>query len=380
MCFETVFFFSGETSGDRIAAQIMQQWKTKNPQLQFIGVGGTHSLQAGLHLIDTISSFQIMGFSQVIQQLPHLLSKFFRIKNQILEHNPKAVVFVDSPDFSLRMAKSLRKSGYKGKIIQVVAPTVWAWRSNRRNDIFRHFDLLLTLFAFELPYFTHPTFPTVWMGHPMCQQIGYPASDLIKIPLLALFPGSRPEEIRRNLPIQLQGAALFAQQHPGMNLAISVAETSYQALIEEILAAHRIQAAQSPSITLFSFEERFAIMRAASLAIAKSGTVTLELALFEVPTVVTYKVSLLNRFLAKYVYTITTPYFALCNILKKKELFPELITQPPTAEDICTALSRNMHSAPHIREECRSLHRDLYAGKPPPEIAVDAIRSCVHET
>ncbi|MDB6081052.1 MAG: lipid-A-disaccharide synthase [Chlamydiia bacterium] len=383
----SIFIFAGEKSGDLCGAKLMQELKQKLPHVHFFGVGGKEMQKAGIESLYPIERFQVMGFSDVLKALPQLIISMLSLKKSILDRKPLLCLFIDQPDFSIRLAKKLKKGGYQGKIVQFVAPSVWAWKRSRAEKMAQYFDLLITLFSFEPQYFAHTTLKTIWAGHPIVESINQ--ESLQREPLIALYPGSRPAEVRRNLPKQLEAAALFCQKiaEKGVQfeIAISGASQDLRSQIDTIIADLQKQGriATSQKITLIPFEERYQVMKRSSLALAKCGTVNLELALHEVPTIVTYELSFLNRFLATYVLNIDLPFYSIVNILKKKEIFPELIKEKTTPQSIADSLV-SFYSNPELlkscKKECKELLSLVQREKTPTLIACEAIVVAVHDT
>jgi lipid-A-disaccharide synthase len=231
----------------------------------------------------------------------------------------------------LLLAKALRKSGYVGKIVQVVCPAVWAWGKKKIPTLEKYFDHVFCLFPFEASLLKNGHY----VGHPLVEMIAPPTEKREK--LLTLFPGSRRGEIARNLPLQLAAARKFVQSHPEFQIAVSAADET----IKE----------QCPGIYVFPPEDNYAMMRKSTLAIAKSGTVNLELALHEVPTVVTYEMNYLDYLLAKYVFQIHLPHYCIVNILLNQRLFPEHYGVRLSADTIC----RDLETLSHVPSDLRSL-------------------------
>ena len=166
-----IFIFAGEQSGDLHGAELLYALKQKEPNLQIMGVGGPKMRSQGIYSIEKMESFQVMGLSDVIKALPKLVFLFKNIRNTILKNNPKAVIFIDYPDFNMRMAKSLRKNGYTGKLIHYICPSVWAWRKGRIKDLAETLDLLLTIFPFEPQYFEKTPLKVEYVGNSLVKNI-----------------------------------------------------------------------------------------------------------------------------------------------------------------------------------------------------------------
>ena len=307
-----IFLCTAETSADVLGARLAQGLRALRPELEIHGIVGESMEQAGVIAFEHIRSLQVMGFSQVFKKSIPLLRLILALRNYIFQQGIALVCCIDSPDLSFFLAYLLRRKGYEGTIVQYVSPTVWAWRKKRVYTIARYMDMLLTLFPFENKLYQEVDLKVVYVGHPLAQL----NPTLSKKMLVAIFPGSRREEIQRNLPAQLRAAHAYLTTH---TLVISVASNRYKTLIQKILDQEKIECKLMP------FEQRFELMSQAAIAIATSGTVTLELALHAVPTLVTYSLTSLNAWLAQNIFKINLPYYCIVNILLQKALYPEYI-------------------------------------------------------
>lgn len=379
----SIFIFAGEVSADLYGKEIIKELQKKLSDFELFGVGGKEMEAQSFSSLMPMSNFQVMGVSAVIKKLPTLLFSFYKLKKEILRRKPDLCLFIDQPDFSMRLARALRKANFAGKIVQFVAPTVWAWRKKRAEALASDFDLLLTLFPFENQHFQHTSLKTVWVGHPIVEIIEATLQSAEKEKLLTIFPGSRPQEIVKNLQNQLEAACLFCQNEKDFKIAISLAQPRFKAFILKEVEKIRKKTNFSGSILFFSFEDRHKMMQRSCFALAKCGTVTLELALFEVPTIVTYELSALNRILAKYIYKLDTiPYFSIVNILKEKELFSELVKKKITALDIYEKLKAQLSDEEYkglVKKELRELKALLQAQKKPSQMTCESILQILQE-
>ncbi|MBI3508877.1 MAG: lipid-A-disaccharide synthase, partial [Chlamydiia bacterium] len=296
----------------------------KQPSLRIAAVAGPRMRKLPIVTAFAMEKLQVMGFIDVLVALPRLMKMFFAIRNEILRLNPKAVICIDYPGFHLRLERSLRKKGYQGNLIHYICPTVWAWGKKRVQAMEKTLDLLLTLLPFEPKCFSN-TFAVHYVGHPLVHKIGtfsYQEWGNTEKKILALFPGSRSAEIARNLPLQLSAAKKLQQLDPSLEIAISLAHREREAQIRTYC----------PDAQLVPPEHNYDLMRKAHMAIAKSGTVTLELALHRVPTVVIYAIQALDVWIARKIFRIDLPFYCIVNILGERRIFPELIgpqlTQP----------------------------------------------------
>lgn len=364
-----LFVFAGEKSGDLHGEKLLQALYAKNPNLKIAGVGGPKMRATGMNSIMNMEEFQVMGFIDVFLALPKLIRQFYFVAREILRLKPKAVITIDYPGFNLRMARHLRKKGFKGKLVHFICPSVWAWGKKRIPRMENNLDLLLSILPFEKELFHR--LKVVYVGHPLVERIKHYVYKDYKFPkgkkLLALFPGSRKKEIERNLPHYLE----ICKQHPELQAAISVSDEKYRPLILEIMRTKGFE-----DVLLVPGEYSYELMKAAHLAIAKSGTVTLELALHRVPTVVTYGITYLDKIIAYDILRIRLPFYCLVNIIAQKEVFPELIGPSFTLETLRSKVRDLMDSGNRdkIEQECSKLIGLLGEKDTPSEAATEILK------
>lgn len=356
-----IFIFAGESSADMHGGKLISALQKELPA-SFFGVGGPEMCSQDFQAIYHTEDFSVMGFSDVLRSLPRLIKQFRHLRRVILEHSPKVVIFIDSPSFSLRMAKSLRQRGYKGKIVQYTCPSVWAYGKERIKALEAHFDLLLTIYPFEVDYFQHSSLPTKYVGNPLKERIQehhYTEIKQSKSPLLALFPGSRPGEILRNLPQQLEAYKILLKNGHEIDGAISCSHVHLLPLIEKAIHDAGLK---KENFILIPKELTYDLMRYSKAAIAKSGTVTLELALHSCPTVVIYGLTWLNRMMAKHILRLNLPFYCIVNILAGKKVFPELIAEKVTAQSLYQSIERLLNDDSARQTciaECQSINQLL---------------------
>ncbi len=315
-----LLIIAGEPSGDAHGQKLIQNLKKARPSLHIAAVGGPNIRKEEVEILLPMEKLSVMGFFDVFLALPRLIYLWRSLRKKIETLQPKAVLFIDYPEFNLRLARSLKKRGFSGKNIHYICPSVWAWGKKRIKIMEKALDLLLTIFPFEEDLFTKSSLTACYTGNP--SQIAvqshkkngaflekYPSN----IPLLGLFPGSRKKEIIRNLPWQIRAAKKM-----GQHAAIALSDKKHQKLIENILKKEEFKA------DLIFPEERFDLMERVDQAIATSGTVTLELALFSTPTLVVFAIRTVDYLIAAKCLGIDLPFYCIVNILEEKAIFPEL--------------------------------------------------------
>lgn len=363
------FLFAGELSGDLHGSHLMQALRNQNPSAIFSGVGGPYMRGNGLELLFPMESFQVMGFSDVFKHFPRLWKLFYQVRDTILSIQPNHVILIDYPGFNLRLAKALRKQGFKGKITQYICPTVWAHGKHRIQTLSSYFDLLLCIFPFEPHYFSHTSLQVKYIGNPLLESLHkhpYQSDwmDRLGIPdgqnLIALFPGSRQGEIQRHAPQQLEVAFHLKKSDPHLRFALSCAQES---LHNELLhLAQQSSLLLNQDLFIIPPHYHYELMKTCQTALAKSGTVTLELALHRVPTVVHYQVSSFNYAIAKYVLRLQLPYYCIVNILGERMIFPEFVEKKIETMDLKKQLELlhfNSAQRQRIQADCEMIKERL---------------------
>lgn len=355
---KNIFIVAGEPSGDLHASHLIHSLSQMAPQISFHGVGGpmmrAHPFKGVLKMED----FAVMGFTDVFKALPRLIKNKKILQEAITALNPECVILVDYPDFNMRLARGIRKEGYKGKIIQYISPSVWAWRSKRVFTIAKYYDALLTIYPFEAKHYSETALPVHYVGNPVKECIeayGYDANwrALSNIPesdqLIAVFPGSRKNEIERNFPKILEAIERFKKDNPQAIFGVSALNALSLGSLLHFLKKSSLKLGED--IFIVPQKYTYELMRDCRTALAKSGTVCLELAIHNKPTVVVYEVSKMNRFIAKYIARINLPYYCIVNILAGKGVFPEIIEHNISSDRIATHL-RQLNSEGPFREGC----------------------------
>jgi len=321
-----LFIFAGEPSGDLHGEAFIQCLLEENPHLEIYGVGGPRMRKLPFTCTVPMEEFQVMGFVDVFLALPRLFRHFYALADHILKTKPKAALFIDYPGFNLRMERHLRKKGFKGKLIHYICPSVWGHGKGRIALMEKNLDLLLTIFPFEKELFS-PSFPVEYVGHPLTSRIENEPTDIFPWAegkkVISLFPGSRKKEILLNLPLQLKAFKSISTKDPIIG-AISVSQEAFLPLLQKHIKDEGLEDA----IRLIPSCDTYTLMRSSYFAIAKSGTVTLELALHKVPTVVTYGIAPLDLFIAKNILRISLPFIASSTFSCKSRSLKNSSVQP----------------------------------------------------
>jgi lipid-A-disaccharide synthase len=322
----------GEPSGDQLGGQLMAALKTiAGESVKITGVGGRAMAAQGLRTLFSLDDTAVMGLREVVPKIPVILRRVREICDVAVATRPDAVILIDSPDFTHRIARRLKRLDPTILTVGYVAPQVWASRAYRARAMARKFDLLLALLPFEPPFFERYGLRTTFVGHPVIERAkmmtgGAELRARLKIdatvPILIVLPGSRSSEIRFILPVFRAAIENIATRVPGL---VSVLPT-----VPHVATRVRESATKWPT-PLHIVEgdaDKFAAMSAADAALAASGTVTTELALSRTPMVVAYRVGRLTYLLARPLFV--SPWFTLVNLLLQRRAVPEFLQDAAT--------------------------------------------------
>ena len=348
-----LFIVAAEPSADLHGANLIQEILKIRPYLKIGAVAGPKMRSLPIKTFFPMENLSVMGFLDVLFELPKIIRQFFKIRTTLLKINPKAIVFIDYPGFNLRMEKSIRKKGYLGKIAHYISPTVWVWGKGRVEKLVKTVDLLLTFFPFERRYFAMTSLNVQYVGHPLITNIPKEAPSPRK-KILALFPGSRKKEIERNFPLQLQTAKRLLALDPELKIGVSVANKEQEEQLRYFI--------QDTSVLLYSPDRNYELMANAQIALATSGTVTLELALHGTPTIVHYAIHPIDLFIAQKILSINLPFYCIVNILVSQLIFPELFGPHFTEKQLFfwthkLWLKKNIREK--MRQDCKCVRRAL---------------------
>jgi lipid-A-disaccharide synthase len=333
---------AGEASGDLLAAELVSALHTQLPDAKFFGAGGSKMATAGVELAFDLTQHSVIGISDALKNY----FKFRRLFNQLLalaiERKPDVIIGVDFGGFNLRFGHAIKEyvrndpfSKWNPKIIQFVSPQVWASRPGRANLLAADYDLLLSIFPFEKDWYAQrvPKLRVEFVGHPMVERMqksevrSQKSEALAASPTILLLPGSRADELRRHLPVMLGALKLIQEKLPGAKAKMVLPNPALKELADKLSALQ-----QNVEIQIGNLPEALA---QADVAIASTGTVTMECAFFGVPTVTLYKTSWLTYQIGKRIVTVKS--LTMPNLLANKEVFPEFVQNAAMPENIAGA-------------------------------------------
>ena len=334
---------TGEASGDMHGAKLVLAMRALNPHLSFAGMGGIELERAGVSMLFDAAKIAVVGVTEVLSHLGDILQARRTLLEHMRKERPDLLILIDYPDFNLLLAAKAKKLGIP--ILYYINPQIWAWRSGRVHAIRRLADRVAVILPFEQEFYARYGYQVDFVGHPLADTVepgvDRPASvaryglDPQK-KLIGLLPGSRRKEIASLLPGFLEAAALLNRAYPGRyTFLIPQASTIDRRVLEQ----NGLQQYQHSLDIRVLKEDRYTLMAASDAVVAASGTVILELALLNTPTVVAYRISPLTYFLGRLLIR-KLQFFSLVNLIGGRAIVPELLQDAVTPERIAKELTR----------------------------------------
>ena len=327
-----IFILTGEPSGDKLASKVVSKLKQNHKDIDFLSVGGFNLNSIGIKSIYELKDITYIGFTSVILNIFKIKKKISETVSKIIEFNPDILLSVDSPDFTLRVVKKVKEINPKIKTIHYVAPQVWAWREGRIKKFKKFLDHVLLLFKFEKKYFDKENIRSTFVGHPLLENNVNNNIDLSNLfntdkKLISLFAGSRYSEISILLPILLDFIKLMNDKFKEYHFVFHATD-QYKKLIKDKIIKSNLE-----NIDVVSDENiKSQILSISKFAVAKSGTISLEICNLKVPSIIIYKMNFLNFVIVKFL--VKTKYANIINIINQKEIIPELIQNECNAKEI----------------------------------------------
>lgn len=383
-----VMLVAGEASGDKLASELVpalragliNHFSRPTHDLQpchspltprFFGVGGPHMAGAGVEIIQDTTAHAVFGLSEVIRHLAGFRRLFNRLLDLAEERQPDMIILIDSSGFNSRLAAAIQRRvharrhrfhNWKPRVVYYVSPQVWASRPGRARQLARDIDLLLCIFPFEPGWYARhtPQLRVEYVGHPLVERYAQSPLNTLRgtqssaVPLVLILPGSRPQELRHHLPPIMEALQILL-----LKRAVRIRMILPNQNLHALAHAHASQV-HDLEIRIGRLAESLA---EADIAIASSGTVTMECAFFAVPTVVVYRVSWSTYLVARHL--VRVPFIAMPNLLARAAVYPEFIQGNVTANNIArAALELLMNNRRRVAIQ-RQLKRVIHSLGPP---------------
>ena len=327
-----IFVLTGEPSGDKLASKVIAQVKSSKSDIEYLSVGGEHLKSLGIKSLYDLKEVTYLGFTRVLLNIFKIKKKINETVDKIIEFKPDILFSVDSPDFTLRVAEKVKKINPNIKTIHFVAPQVWIWREHRVKKLKYFLDHVLLLFPFEKKYFDKENIQSTFTGHPLLENNEKSKIDISQIikdhkKIISIFPGSRRSEIDVLLPILINFIKMMNEKYNDI-FYVFHSTTEFNKLIQDKLIKEGFKNCGSISDEKVKSE----VLKSSTFAVAKSGTISLEICNAKVPSIIIYKMNSINFLIIKML--VKVKYANIINIAANEEIIPELLQSNCNSKNI----------------------------------------------
>ena len=344
-----IFILTGEASGDKLAAKVIDNLNKLNPNIEYLSVGGENLNKLGIKSIYNLKEITYLGFTNVLLNIFKIKRKINETVKAIENFQPDILFTVDSPDFTLRVAERIKKNNPKIRTIHYVAPQVWVWREGRVKKIKKYIDHILLLFNFEKPYFEKENMSHEFVGHPLLESKVESGIDINQIlgknkALISIFTGSRQSEINVLAPILLNFIKLMNDKFNDLTYVFHSTK-EYSDLIQSKITKNGLKNCEVISDNKIKNH----VLQKSIFAVSKSGTVSLEICNAKIPSIILYKMGFINFLIVKML--VKTKFANIINIAAKDEIIPELLQSECNPKNIFSIVSDYLNNPKKMNEQ-----------------------------
>jgi len=344
-----IFILTGEPSGDKLASKVIKELNKINPEIEYLSVGGDNLKSLGIKSIYDLKEITYLGFTKVLLNLFKINKKINLTVNAIVDFNPDILFTVDSPDFTLRVAERVKKKKHQIKNIHYVAPQVWVWREGRIKKIKKFIDHILLLFYFEKKYFENEQISFDFVGHPLLENKKVDKIGISQVlgknkAIVSIFPGSRISEINVLMPILLDFTKLMENKYSDI-IFIFHSINEHRNLIQSYIENRKLLNCE----VISDDKIKTYILEKSIFAVAKSGTISLEICNAKIPSIILYKMNIINFFIIKML--VKTKYANIINIAAQEEIIPELLQSKCNANNIFKYVNNFLDNPKKIKDQ-----------------------------
>ena len=337
-----IFVLTGEPSGDKLASKVIAQLKNSRSDIEYLSVGGEHLKSLGIRSLYDLKEITYLGFTNVLLNIFKIKRKLKQTVKEITKFEPDILFSVDSPDFTLRVAKEVKKINPNIKTIHFVAPQVWVWRSYRVKKIKFFLDHILLLFPFEKKYFDKENVSSTFVGHPLLENNEKSKVDISQIikdnkKIFSIFPGSRLSEINVLIPILFKFVNMMNEKYKDIFFVFHSTKEHVKK-IQSLLVKERFKNCG----VIVDEKIKSEVLKSSIFAVAKSGTISLEICNAGIPSVIIYKINFINFLFIKML--IKVRFVNIINIAANKEIIPELLQSKCNPKNIYTAVNKLLNN------------------------------------
>tara|TARA_S200000501_G_scaffold254910_1_gene238860 strand:+ start:357 stop:1481 length:1125 start_codon:yes stop_codon:yes gene_type:complete len=349
-----IFILTGEPSGDKIATEVIKNVKKSDENIEFLSVGGQHLKSLGIKSIFDQKDITFIAFTDILLNFFKIRRKINETVKKIIDFNPDILFSVDSPEFTLRVSKIIKLKKPDIKTIHFIAPKVWAWREGRVKKMKKYLDHILLLFNFEKKYFDNARLKNTFVGHPFLDNFKdekIDISEFLRSKIISIFPGSRKSELDMHIPI-LTKFIKKMKENNDYDYIFHATESSKDYLI------HFINRYNLKNVNVISDEKiKIATLKKSFFAIVKSGTASLEVCKYGVPSIIFYKMNYFNFFIAKLFLKIK--FANMINIINDKEIIPELLQNECNPDEIYKTVNYFLKKPELIKKQLEQVNQSI---------------------
>tara|TARA_B110000285_G_scaffold216470_1_gene263794 strand:- start:93 stop:1223 length:1131 start_codon:yes stop_codon:yes gene_type:complete len=369
-----IFILTGEASGDKLASKVIKNLKKINPNIEYLSVGGDNLRAIGIKSIYNLKEITYLGFTEVLLNIFKINTKINQTVKSILDFNPDILFTVDSPDFTLRVAEKVKKKDPKIKTIHYVAPQVWVWRESRVKKIKKYIDHILLLFSFEKKYFEKEKMSCDFVGHPLLENKSSSKIDINQVvgknkAIISVFAGSRISEISSLMPILINFIRSMKKNYKDITYVFH-STREHNETMQSYIRNCGLNNCEVISDNLIKTH----LLKKSIFAVSKSGTVSLEICNAKIPSIILYKMNIINYLIIKML--VKVKYANIINITANEEIIPELLQSECNSKNIYKLVSDFLDNPSKITEQVRKTQIILdrfRTDKPPAELASQAL-------
>ena len=352
-----IFILTGEPSGDKLASTTISKLKIINPDIEYLCVGGSNLESLGIKSIFDLKEITYIGFTSVLFNILKIKDKIDKTVEEIIKFNPDILFSVDSPDFTLRVAERVKKINKDIKTVHYVAPQVWIWREGRVKKFKKFVDHMLLLFNFEKSFFDKENITNTFVGHPLLEQNNKVKTDFSSLidkekKIISIFAGSRNSEINVLLPILSEFIKLMNDKSNDYSF-IFHSTNENRNFINDFINDNKIKNSQVISDENIKSQ----VLNNSIFAVVKSGTISLEICNANIPSIIIYKINMINYFLMKFLAKVR--FANIINIINNKEIIPELLQNECNPKEIFNSVNYFLNHPDLIKSQLESIKKTL---------------------
>tara|TARA_B100002051_G_scaffold271306_1_gene305762 strand:- start:108 stop:1235 length:1128 start_codon:yes stop_codon:yes gene_type:complete len=370
-----VFVLTGEPSGDKLAAKVIVQLKNSRSDIEYLSVGGEYLKALGIKSLYDLKEVTYLGFTKVLLNIFKIKSKINETVKEIIKFKPDILLSVDSPDFTLRVAREVKKRDPNIKTIHFVAPQVWIWREHRVKQLKSFLDHVLLLFPFEKKYFDKEGIRSTFTGHPLLEEESKSKVDISQIikdnkKVFSIYPGSRLSEINVLIPILFKFIKKMNEKYKDLFFVFH-STTEHVQLIQNLL----LKVGFKNCGAIADEKIKSHMLKSSIFAVAKSGTISLEICNSKIPSIIIYKMGMINFFIVKML--VKVKFANIINIAADEEIIPELLQSSCNPTNIYNTVDKLLSDKNAIEKQVRKSQEIIsnFKNEKSTEIASSVIES-----